>query len=212
MPRDVATRWNSTFDMLDYALEHRKAVDNVTQRRDLGLRKYELADREWEIVKQLRDVLKVCICHCVTMIKTCLPHVLDSQGCDFVLLSFNTKPCYCDPCHGSYWPGAHIILARQDIFCPNSRSCSTCKEDSESILWTYRQFRSLSHRYGYVLHIVPLPFVINIFLQFYIRDISYLTSRLLTGKTNGSRRQSPSFAMNLSVHTYQPTMIQRSRW
>lgn len=88
--------------MLDYALEHRKAVDNVTQCRNLGLRKYELADCEWEIVKQLWDVLKVCICHCVTMIKMCLPHVLDSQGRDFVLLLFNTKPCYCDPCHGSY--------------------------------------------------------------------------------------------------------------
>ncbi|KIK33083.1 hypothetical protein CY34DRAFT_100256 [Suillus luteus UH-Slu-Lm8-n1] len=33
MPRDVATRWNSTFDMLDYALEHREAVDAVTQRQ-----------------------------------------------------------------------------------------------------------------------------------------------------------------------------------
>lgn len=48
------------YDMLDYAIEHRKAVDTVTQRRDLGLRKFELADHEWEIVKQLRDVLKVC--------------------------------------------------------------------------------------------------------------------------------------------------------
>ncbi|KAJ8585006.1 hypothetical protein M405DRAFT_685010, partial [Rhizopogon salebrosus TDB-379] len=59
MPRDVATRWNSTFDMLNYALEHREAVDAVTQRRDLGLRKYELEDHEWAIAEQLRDVLKV---------------------------------------------------------------------------------------------------------------------------------------------------------
>ncbi|KAG2107649.1 uncharacterized protein F5147DRAFT_557103, partial [Suillus discolor] len=44
--------------MLNYALEHRKAVNNVTQHRDLVLRKYELADREREIVKQLRDILK----------------------------------------------------------------------------------------------------------------------------------------------------------
>jgi hypothetical protein len=45
--------------MLDYVLEHRKAVDIMTQRRDLGLRKYELADHEWLVVEQLRDVLKV---------------------------------------------------------------------------------------------------------------------------------------------------------
>jgi hypothetical protein len=63
MPRDVATRWNSTFDMLNYALEHREAVDAVTQRRDLGLRKYELEDHEWAIAEQLRDVLKVRTCH-----------------------------------------------------------------------------------------------------------------------------------------------------
>lgn len=45
--------------MLKYALEHRKALDIVTQRRDLGLRKFELTDEEWDIAGQLRDVLKV---------------------------------------------------------------------------------------------------------------------------------------------------------
>jgi hypothetical protein len=59
MPRDVSTRWNSTFDMLDYALVHREAIDAVTQRRDLKLRKFELADSDWVIAGQLRDVLKV---------------------------------------------------------------------------------------------------------------------------------------------------------
>ena len=59
MPRDVSTRWNSTFDMLSYALVHREAIDAVTQRRELGLRKFELVDHEWEIVEQLCNVLKV---------------------------------------------------------------------------------------------------------------------------------------------------------
>ena len=59
MPRDVATRWNSTFNLLEYALKHRRAVDLLTQRRDLGLRKFELSDNEWVIVKQLHSVLKV---------------------------------------------------------------------------------------------------------------------------------------------------------
>lgn len=62
MPRDVSTRWNSTFDMLDYALVHREAIDKVTQRRDLGLRKFELADEDWVIARQLRDVLNVGPC------------------------------------------------------------------------------------------------------------------------------------------------------
>ena len=60
MPCDVATRWNLTFDMLEYALKHREAVDTVTQRRDLGLRTFELTDHEWKIVEQLCSVLKVC--------------------------------------------------------------------------------------------------------------------------------------------------------
>ncbi|KAG1871908.1 hypothetical protein C8R48DRAFT_570036, partial [Suillus tomentosus] len=29
MPRDVATRWNSTFDMLTFALEYREAIDII---------------------------------------------------------------------------------------------------------------------------------------------------------------------------------------
>lgn len=65
MLRDVLTCWNSTFDMLEYSLGHRKAVDTVTQRRELGLRKFELTDHEWEIAGQLCDVLKVRLCLCL---------------------------------------------------------------------------------------------------------------------------------------------------
>lgn len=62
MPRDVATRWNSTYDLLAFALEYRTAIDDIAGARDLGLRKYELKEEEWNIVKQLCDVLKVCKC------------------------------------------------------------------------------------------------------------------------------------------------------
>jgi len=30
MPRDVSTHWNSTFDMLEFALKYRKAIDSVS--------------------------------------------------------------------------------------------------------------------------------------------------------------------------------------
>ena len=59
MPRDVATRWNSTFDLLEYALKHWKAIDLVTQQRELGLRQFELTDPEWTVVEQLHSVLNV---------------------------------------------------------------------------------------------------------------------------------------------------------
>ncbi|TFK47877.1 hypothetical protein OE88DRAFT_1605874, partial [Heliocybe sulcata] len=34
MPRDVRTRWNSTFDMLAFAIEHREVIDKMTSGRD----------------------------------------------------------------------------------------------------------------------------------------------------------------------------------
>ena len=57
MPRDVVTCWNSTFDMLVFALEYRQAIDRITGDRDM--RKYELLEEEWGLVQQLCDVLRV---------------------------------------------------------------------------------------------------------------------------------------------------------
>ena len=59
IPRDVATRWNSTFDMLDFAVEHIAAINTITGDRDMKLRQYELSEDEWNIARQLWDVLKV---------------------------------------------------------------------------------------------------------------------------------------------------------
>jgi hypothetical protein len=59
IPHDVTTRWNSTYDLLGYCLTHRLAIDRITQRRDLGLLKFELTDEEWNLAEQLRDSLKV---------------------------------------------------------------------------------------------------------------------------------------------------------
>ena len=61
MPPDVITRWNSTFDMLNFAIDYRAAIDAITCNHDLNLRKYELEDDEWVIAVNLCDTLKVCI-------------------------------------------------------------------------------------------------------------------------------------------------------
>jgi hypothetical protein len=59
IPRDVRTRWNSTYDMLDFAIEYRDALDTITGDRDMNLRQYELSKDDWKVAIQLRDVLKV---------------------------------------------------------------------------------------------------------------------------------------------------------
>ena len=60
MPRDVSTRWNSTYNMLKFACTYREAIDKITDERAMKLREYELKDDEWKIIEELRDSLKVC--------------------------------------------------------------------------------------------------------------------------------------------------------
>ena len=59
MPRDVSTRWNSTYDMLLFALKYRGALDIITGDREMKLRQYEMDNEEWDIATQLCDVLGV---------------------------------------------------------------------------------------------------------------------------------------------------------
>jgi hypothetical protein len=58
MPRDVSTRWNSTFDMLKFALAYREPLDDLTGSREMKLRAYELTEDEWKIAEQLSGVLE----------------------------------------------------------------------------------------------------------------------------------------------------------
>jgi len=62
MPHDIVIQWNLTYDLLEYALKHQRAMDKMTQDWALGLRKFELGDHEWELVEQLCNMLKVSQC------------------------------------------------------------------------------------------------------------------------------------------------------
>jgi hypothetical protein len=61
MPRDVATQWNSTFDMLQFALKYKGAIRAIAGDVNLELTGYELSAVEWEIAKQLCNVLHVSV-------------------------------------------------------------------------------------------------------------------------------------------------------
>ena len=59
MPRDVANRWNSTYDMLRFAFVYSEPINLITGDRSMKIRQYEIKDDEWKLVQQLRDCLKV---------------------------------------------------------------------------------------------------------------------------------------------------------
>jgi hypothetical protein len=59
MPRDVTTRWNSTYDMLKFAYTYREAINQLTDNRSLNLGKCRITNVEWNLVQQLWDTLKV---------------------------------------------------------------------------------------------------------------------------------------------------------
>jgi len=59
LPRDTRTRWNATYEMLNVAYQYKKAINKITDMRDMKLHQYEIEGHEWELVWQLRDLLKV---------------------------------------------------------------------------------------------------------------------------------------------------------
>jgi hypothetical protein len=91
MPCDVRTRWNSTFDMLRFALKYHTAVDDITGNKASNLRQYELGDNKWKIADQLCDTLKVRIYQFQKLPgNQTHTYIADLQGCDTVLFIFNT--------------------------------------------------------------------------------------------------------------------------
>jgi hypothetical protein len=59
IPRDVVTRWNSTYDMMRFVLAYWQAVDQITADKALKLRRYELDNDDWAIIEDLVSVLEV---------------------------------------------------------------------------------------------------------------------------------------------------------
>jgi len=55
---DVRTRWNSTCDMIERALELRKPLDKMTE-LDADLHRYKLTDGEWNLLKRIRKFFRL---------------------------------------------------------------------------------------------------------------------------------------------------------
>jgi len=61
MPHDVATRWNSTYDMLKFTDKYRAALNVMTADCDMNLHKFELSKKEWAMATELCEVLCICL-------------------------------------------------------------------------------------------------------------------------------------------------------
>ena len=61
MPCDISTCWNSTFDMLEFTIQYRSAIDAMTAAHHFGLCQCELVPAEWKVAGELQEILKVSI-------------------------------------------------------------------------------------------------------------------------------------------------------
>ena len=60
MPRDVSTHWNSMYNMVEFAIEYYDALNIMMADCDMNLHKFELSKKEWGMVTELCEVLRVC--------------------------------------------------------------------------------------------------------------------------------------------------------
>jgi hypothetical protein len=110
MPWDVSTRWNLTFDMLEFATRYHATIDGMMVVLKFELRRYELVHAEWQIAMELQDILRVSNAShsCRFCLLTCFH--LGFQRRNIVLLSWHPQPCHCHLSHGLDQQSPHCII------------------------------------------------------------------------------------------------------
>lgn len=136
MPRDVHTQWNSTYDMLRFALEYRKAIDTISGEKTNNLHKYELTEAEWTVAAQLCRVLKVSTQRengwigVPLMDRKCT----GLQRRDTVLLAVDPQSRNGDSSNGSHRRTLDGRLSQSKPRALNQGSHRPCKEDPQPLL------------------------------------------------------------------------------
>ena len=55
----MSTHWNSAFDMVDFGVLYDQVIESITDKWKLGLGQFAIDEHEWQLLRQLRNVLKV---------------------------------------------------------------------------------------------------------------------------------------------------------
>ena len=101
IPRDVHTCWNATYDMLDFSYDYKEAINQITDRRKMKLRDYEIEPHEWDTIRQLRDILGVRPLMYQFFFLTYHTSITGFQGCNTLFFSWwLSKHCICHTRHG----------------------------------------------------------------------------------------------------------------
>jgi len=75
MPHNMRTQWNSTYDMLEFAVQHWMAINDIAGNKAANLHQYELCDEEWTIAEQLCETLRVRMSHFQRQMETHVHHM-----------------------------------------------------------------------------------------------------------------------------------------
>ena len=59
IPQDISTQWNSSCDLMGFAVEYHEAIDRIAGDWKFDLRNYEMSEDEWEITDNLHSMLQV---------------------------------------------------------------------------------------------------------------------------------------------------------
>jgi hypothetical protein len=98
---DVHTHWNATYNMLDFAYDYKEAINQITDRCKMKLQDYEIELHEWDIIRQLRDILSVHPSMYETFFLTYHTSITGFQGCNTLFFPWwHSKCCICHTHHG----------------------------------------------------------------------------------------------------------------
>jgi len=68
MPWDIHTCWNSTYNMLTFAYKYKDALNKIIAMCEMKLWDYEIEPEEWDVIRQLQNLLKVGILFLISFV------------------------------------------------------------------------------------------------------------------------------------------------